>query len=103
MTRSALVLLGLTLALGAAVAAAAQTATADATPAPEPTPKPPAAEPFAFADFSGTPYFTYNAGDKFKAWDMQVTTDFYPRPFVIFRLEYNYRHANVPYFSGRAA
>src|SRR5262249_9928622 len=50
--------------------------------------------------FSGTPYFTYNPGDKFKAWDMQVTGDFMPRPFVTFRIEYNYRHANVPYFSG---
>ena len=50
--------------------------------------------------FSGTPYFTYNPGDPFKAWDMQVTGDFMPRPFVTFRAEFNYRHANVPYFSG---
>jgi hypothetical protein len=50
--------------------------------------------------FSGTPYFTYNPGEKFKAWDLQVTGDFMPRPFVTFRVEYNYRHANVPYFSG---
>jgi hypothetical protein len=50
--------------------------------------------------FSGTPYFTYNPGDPFKAWDMQVTGDFMPRPFVTFRVEFNYRHANVPYFSG---
>jgi putative OmpL-like beta-barrel porin-2 len=49
---------------------------------------------------SGTPYFTYNPGDPFTAWDMQVTADFMPRPFATFRLEYNYRHANVPYFSG---
>ena len=32
---------------------------------------------------------------------MQVTGDYMPSPFVTFRLEYNYRHANVPYFSGR--
>ena len=51
--------------------------------------------------FSGTPYFTYNPGDPFTAWDMQVTGDFMPRPFVTFRLEFNYRHASVPYFSGR--
>jgi hypothetical protein len=31
---------------------------------------------------------------------MQVTGDFMPRPFVIFRAEFNHRHANVPYFSG---
>jgi hypothetical protein len=40
-------------------------------------------------------------GDPFTAWDMQVTGDFMPRPFATFRVEYNYRHANVPYFSGR--
>ena len=49
---------------------------------------------------SGTPYFTYNPGDQFKAWDMQVTVDYIPRPFVIFRAEFNHRQANVPYFSG---
>jgi hypothetical protein len=51
--------------------------------------------------FSGTPYFTYNPGDPFKAWDMQATVDYLPRPFVIFRLEFNHRHANVPYFAGQ--
>jgi len=51
--------------------------------------------------FSGTPYFTASPGDPFKAWDMQVTGDYLPKPFIIFRLEFNYRQANVPYFSGR--
>jgi len=50
--------------------------------------------------FSGTPYFTENPGDPFKAWDLQVAADYMPRPFVTFRLEYNHRHANVPYFAG---
>jgi hypothetical protein len=50
--------------------------------------------------FSGTPYFTYNPGDPYKAWDTQVTFDFMPSQFITFRSEYNYRHANVPYFSG---
>ncbi len=50
--------------------------------------------------FSGTPYFTESPGDKFKAWDVQVTGDYMPRPFVTFRLEYNHRAADVPYFSG---
>ncbi len=50
--------------------------------------------------FSGTPYFTENPGDPYKAWDFQVTGDLMPSPFVTFRLEFNHRHANVPYFSG---
>jgi hypothetical protein len=50
---------------------------------------------------SGTPYFTENPGDKFKAWDMQLTFDYMPRAFVIFRFEFNHRAANVPYWSGR--
>jgi hypothetical protein len=50
--------------------------------------------------FSGTPYFTANPGDPYKAWDTQVTFDFMPSQFITFRSEYNYRHANVPYFSG---
>ena len=49
---------------------------------------------------SGTPYFTANPGDPFKAWDLQLATDYAPQPFVTFRLEYNYRSANVPYFAG---
>src|SRR5262249_42885188 len=49
---------------------------------------------------SGTPYFTANPGDKFDAWDMQIATDYAPQPFITFRLEFNYREANVPYFSG---
>jgi putative OmpL-like beta-barrel porin-2 len=51
--------------------------------------------------FSGTPYFTAAPGDKYRAWDMQVAADYMPRPFVTFRLEYNHRAANVPYFTGR--
>jgi len=50
--------------------------------------------------FSGTPYFTENPGDGFKAWDVQLAGDYAPSPFVTFRLEYNHRAANVPYFSG---
>jgi len=51
--------------------------------------------------FSGTPYFTENPGDQFKAWDVQLATDYAPAPYVTFRLEYNYREANVPYFAGK--
>src|SRR5499433_2793909 len=50
---------------------------------------------------SGTPYFTENPGDQFKAWDMQLTFDYMPQPFVTFRFEFNHRYANVPYWSGR--
>lgn len=50
---------------------------------------------------SGTPYFTANPGDGFKAWDTQLTFDVMPREFVTFRLEFTHRGASVPYFSGR--
>jgi len=49
---------------------------------------------------SGTPYFTENPGDPFKAWDTQLTFDYMPSQFVTMRAEMVYRHANVPYFSG---
>ena len=50
--------------------------------------------------FSGTQYFTENPGQKYEAWDMQITQDFIPKEFVIFRAEFNHRAANVPYFTG---
>jgi len=50
---------------------------------------------------SGSPYFTYNPGDPFKAWDTSATFDWMPRQYITFRWEYGYRHADVPYFSGR--
>ncbi len=49
---------------------------------------------------SGSPYFTQNPGDPFKAWDMSATFDWMPQQYITFRWEYGYRHANVPYFSG---
>ena len=50
--------------------------------------------------FSGTPYFTANPGDQFRAWDCQLAGDFMPNGYVTFRLEYTHRAASVPYFSG---
>jgi uncharacterized small protein (DUF1192 family) len=50
--------------------------------------------------FSGTPYFTGNPGDPFKAWDASATFDYMPSQFVTFRWEFNHRASNVPYFSG---
>lgn len=49
---------------------------------------------------SGTPYFTENPGDPFKAWDGSVTFDYMPDDYVTWRLEYNHRDASVPYFAG---
>ena len=49
---------------------------------------------------SGTPYFTENPGDPFKAWDASATVDYMPSQYITFRLEYNYRASNVPYFAG---
>jgi hypothetical protein len=50
---------------------------------------------------TGTPYFTENPGDPYKAWDMSTTFDYMPSQYITFRWEANYRAANVPYFSGR--
>ncbi len=50
---------------------------------------------------TGSPYFTQNPGDPFKAWDMSLTFDWMPKQYITFRSEYGYRHANVPYWSGR--
>ena len=49
---------------------------------------------------SGTPYFTENPGDQFKAWDSSITFDYMPDQFTTFRFELNHREANVPYFAG---
>ncbi|HXE30235.1 MAG TPA: outer membrane beta-barrel protein [Terriglobales bacterium] len=50
--------------------------------------------------YSGTPYFTENPGDPFKAWDASATFDYMPRQYITFRWEYDHRQANVPYFAG---
>lgn len=50
---------------------------------------------------SGTPYFTANPGDPFKAWDSSATFDYMPSEYITFRWEYDHRQANVPYFTGR--
>jgi hypothetical protein len=47
-----------------------------------------------------SPYFTFNPGDPFKAWDTSVTFDYMPKQWITFRFEGDYRHANVPYWSG---
>ncbi|HEV2398090.1 MAG TPA: outer membrane beta-barrel protein [Candidatus Sulfotelmatobacter sp.] len=50
---------------------------------------------------TSSPYFTENPGDPFKAWDSSVTFDYMPKQYITFRWEYDYRHASVPYWSGR--
>lgn len=49
---------------------------------------------------SGTPYFTTNPGDPFRAWDASATLDYMPSQFATFRAEVSHRAANVPYFAG---
>jgi len=49
---------------------------------------------------SGTPYFTQNPGDPFKAWDASATVDYMPSQYITFRWEFDHRAASVPYFSG---
>lgn len=49
---------------------------------------------------TGTPYFTENPGDSFKAWDASATFDWMPSQYITFRWEFDHRAANVPYWSG---
>jgi len=49
---------------------------------------------------SGTPYFTANPGDPYKAWDASATFDWMPSQYITFRWEFDHRAANVAYFSG---
>jgi hypothetical protein len=50
---------------------------------------------------SGTPYFTANPGDQYQAWDSSLTFDYLPSQYVTWRIEYNHRESNIPYFAGR--
>lgn len=59
-------------------------------------------QPINGADaISGSPYFPEAPGLPFKAWDTSLTFDYMPRQYITFLWEYGYRHANVPYFTGR--
>jgi hypothetical protein len=50
---------------------------------------------------SGSPYFPGYPGSVFKGWDGTVTFDWMPSQYITFRFENGYRHANVPYWTGR--
>jgi hypothetical protein len=49
---------------------------------------------------TGTPYFTENPGDQYKAWDLSGTFDYMPSQYITFRWEFDHRASNVPYFTG---
>ena len=55
----------------------------------------------AISAATNAPYFTGNPGDPFKAWDSSMTFDYMPKQYITFRAEYDYRHANVPYWTGK--
>ncbi len=55
----------------------------------------------AISAATNSPYFTGNPGDPFKAWDSSFTFDYMPRQYITFRWEYDYRHASVPYWTGK--
>src|SRR6202140_1181106 len=50
---------------------------------------------------TGSPYFTQNPGDPYKAWDTSITFNWMPRQYIPFLTEFGYPHAVVPYWSGR--
>ena len=50
---------------------------------------------------SGSPYFPQTPGSSMHAWDGSVTLDYMPKEYITWRLEYGYRHADTPYWSGR--
>jgi Putative beta-barrel porin-2, OmpL-like. bbp2 len=50
---------------------------------------------------SGSPYFTGNPGDKAHMYDSQLNFQWMPREHVTWWLEAVYRHADIPYWSGR--
>jgi hypothetical protein len=62
---------------------------------------PPISGESAITAATNSPYFTENPGDPFKAWDSSITFDYMPKQYITFRWEYDYRHANVPYWTGR--
>jgi hypothetical protein len=52
---------------------------------------------------TGTPYFTENPGDQYKAADFQITGDYMPSQFITFRLEFTHRWPASPITPAPAA
>ncbi len=50
---------------------------------------------------TGSAYFPEDPGQPFHGEDGTVTWDYMPSQFVTFRMEYGYRHSDVPYWAGR--
>jgi hypothetical protein len=48
-----------------------------------------------------SPYFPQTPGDAFRAADFTLTYDYMPRQYLTYRMEYGYRHADQPYWTGR--
>jgi hypothetical protein len=55
----------------------------------------------AISAATNSPYFNESPGSPFKAWDSSITFDWMPKQYITFRWEYDYRHASVPYWTGR--
>ncbi|HEV2200222.1 MAG TPA: TonB-dependent receptor [Bryobacteraceae bacterium] len=49
---------------------------------------------------TGTPYFSENPGDPYKAYDFQLSFDYMPSQWVTWKVEFTQRGASVPYFTG---
>src|SRR5258708_12652401 len=45
---------------------------------------------------SGTPYFTENPGDQFKAWDASGKFDYMPIQYITFPWGFDHRRTNKP-------
>src|SRR5215472_12684943 len=50
---------------------------------------------------SGSPYFPANPGSQAHMWDASTGFQYMPKQYITFRVEYGYRHADVPYWTGR--
>jgi hypothetical protein len=50
---------------------------------------------------SGSPYFTYNPGDKAHMWDTSINFQWMPKKYITWWLEGVYRHSDIPYWTGR--
>jgi len=50
---------------------------------------------------TGSAYFPENPGQPFHGEDGTFTYDFMPRQFITYRVDYGYRHSDVPYWAGR--
>jgi len=50
---------------------------------------------------TGSAYFPEDPGQPYHGEDGTITYDFMPRQFITYRVEYGYRHSDVPYWAGR--